>query len=132
MAMARALLARRATLTAAATLAPAAAFPRWSANAANVSAALAAPLALSPAPSALSPSLRWSSSQPSLSESILSSEKRKEEEKSHKDPDGGEGGGYEPLTKWQKFGYAFFAVMMVGGAGSTAVMFSESKRKRKG
>ena len=68
----------------------------------------------------------------SLAEGVLKAKEAEAEEARRRtegegDKEGGEDKkGYKPLSKWQRRGYLFFAVTMVGGLVSNAVLFGEN------
>ncbi len=68
----------------------------------------------------------------SLAEGVLRAKEAEAEEARRRtegegDKEGGEDKkGYKPLSKWQRRGYLFFAVTMVGGLVSNAVLFGEN------
>lgn len=61
-------------------------------------------------------------SKPSLADQILQA-KAEEDSKKKEQEDPSEPKKPKPLTKWQKFGYIFFGVGMIGSTIVTAVLF---------
>ncbi len=73
---------------------------------------------------------RWLSSEqkpPSLSEQILNAKKEDEKKSEGQDQKDEAKKGPKPLTKWQKIGYVYFAVCMIGGTITYAVLFCKKK-----
>ena len=88
-----------------------------------------------PGPSPWLPSRSMASGpeKQSLAEGVLKAKEAEAEEARRRTTEGEEnkeGGedkkGYKPLSKWQRRGYLFFAVTMVGGLVSNAVLFGEN------
>ena len=87
-----------------------------------------------PGPSPWPPrrSMASNSGKQSLAEGVLKAKEAEAEQARRRtegegDKEGGEDKkGYKPLSKWQRRGYLFFAVTMVGGLVSNAVLFGEN------